>query len=130
MGFPVLICDDSMLARKSAQRALPIDWDAEVSFAANGREAIVALQRQHYGLLLLDLTMPEMDGVEVLEQIKALGIEVFVVVISGDIQPQMQQRVRELGALDFIAKPVDSQRLQAILQGFGLYRPTAQSAHA
>ncbi|GAA0341637.1 response regulator [Bowmanella denitrificans] len=130
MGFPVLICDDSMLARKSAQRALPIDWDAEVSFAANGREAIVALQRQHFGLLLLDLTMPEMDGVEVLEQIKALGIEVFVVVISGDIQPQMQQRVRELGALDFIAKPVDSQKLQAILQGFGLYRPAAQSAHA
>lgn len=123
MGFPVLICDDSMLARKAAQRALPQDWNIEISFACNGKEALDSLRRKQFGLLLLDLTMPEMDGVEVLEQIKAEGIEVFVVVISGDIQPQMQQRVLALGALDFIAKPVDNLRLLKTLQGFGLYRP-------
>ncbi|MBN7818297.1 response regulator [Bowmanella sp. Y26] len=129
MGFPVLICDDSMLARKSAQRALPDDWDVEVSFAGNGKEALAMLRRHHFGLLLLDLTMPEMDGIEVLEQIKVEGIEVFVVVISGDVQPQMQQRVMALGALDFIAKPVNGSRLLTTLQGFGLYRPERHTAH-
>lgn len=122
MGFPILICDDSLLARKVAHKALPEDWDVTVTYASNGLEAIQALRQQHYGLLLLDLTMPEMDGVEVLQAIRGEKLEVFVVVISGDIQPQMRERVMQLGALEFIPKPADRQRLQQILQDFGLYR--------
>ncbi|GGD64995.1 response regulator [Lacimicrobium alkaliphilum] len=122
MGFPILICDDSLLARKSAKRALPEGWDVTVTFAKHGAEAIEALREQHYGLLLLDLTMPEMDGVQVLEAIRREKLEVFVVVISGDIQPQMRERVMQLGALEFISKPVNGQRLQKVLEDFGLYR--------
>ncbi|ALS99605.1 response regulator [Lacimicrobium alkaliphilum] len=122
MGFPILICDDSSLARKVANKALPDDWDTSVTFATNGVEAMAALREQHYGLLLLDLTMPEMDGIEVLEAIRHEKLEVFVVVISGDIQPQMRERVIQLGALEFIPKPVNGQHLKQILQDFGLYR--------
>ncbi|WP_088329926.1 response regulator [Lacimicrobium sp. SS2-24] len=122
MGFPILICDDSLLARKSAKRALPDDWDTSVTFASNGVEAVELLRQQHYGLLLLDLTMPQMDGVEVLEVIRQEKLEVFVIVISGDIQPQMRERVMQLGALAFIAKPVSPEQLQQVLTDFGLYR--------
>lgn len=121
-GFPILICDDSMLARKSARKALPRDWLVDVTYAANGREAVQALQNQHFGLVLLDLTMPEMDGVQVLEAIREHKWETFVIVISGDIQPQMKDRVMSLGALDFINKPVKAERLGAILEMYGLFQ--------
>lgn len=111
-----------MLARKSARKALPRDWLVDVTYAANGREAVQALQNQHFGLVLLDLTMPEMDGVQVLEAIREHKWETFVIVISGDIQPQMKDRVMSLGALDFINKPVKAERLGAILEMYGLFQ--------
>lgn len=121
MEFSVLICDDSALARKMAKRSLPENFAAQVHQAENGLQAIEVLQQQTVELLLLDLTMPVLDGIGVLEEIKRLGIEVFVVVVSGDIQPQMQAKALQLGALDFITKPVDPQRLAAVLQRYGLY---------
>ncbi|MBT0585479.1 response regulator [Alteromonas oceanisediminis] len=121
MTFPVLICDDSSLARKMAKRSLPPPLQASVVTAENGQQALDIMLREQITLLLLDLTMPVLDGVGVLEQIKARGLEVFVVVVSGDIQPQMQEKVLSLGALDFIKKPVDTQRLGAVLKKFGLY---------
>ncbi|TDF39383.1 response regulator [Alteromonadaceae bacterium M269] len=121
MSFSVLICDDSALARKSVRRCLPEELQENVTFAANGQEAVDYLQDNPTDLLFLDLTMPVLDGVGVLEAIKREKIEVFVIVISGDVQPQMQSRVRELGALDFISKPIDSERLTKVLQTFGLY---------
>lgn len=121
MTFPVLICDDSALARKSVKRCLPEDWDVDIHFACNGQEAMNVLETQQIALLFLDLTMPVMDGIDVLTAIKQQGIEVFVIVISGDIQPVMQQKVAELGALDFIQKPVDTLRLTDVLSRFGLY---------
>lgn len=121
MSFPVLICDDSAIGRKMVRRSLPEVLTTDVFTAGNGAEALDCLQQHPIQLLLLDLTMPVMDGVEVLEQIKARKIEVFVIVISGDIQPEMKKRVAELGALDFIEKPVDRVRLERVLTTFGLY---------
>lgn len=121
MSFPVLICDDSKLARKSVQRCLPSDFASEVHLATNGQEAMEILRSQPIALVCLDLTMPVMDGVEVLEAIKKEKIEVFVIVISGDVQPQMQQRVLELGALNFIKKPVSPELLVGSLVRYGLY---------
>lgn len=121
MTFPVLICDDSSLARKLVRRSLPDHLNETVFLAENGQEALSILEQQPICLLFLDLTMPLMDGVEVLQAIKQKSLEVFVIVVSGDIQPQMQERVLSLGALDFIKKPIDSTRLQVVLQKFGLY---------
>lgn len=121
MSFPVLICDDSAIARKMVKRSLPQPLSEQVSMACNGQEAIEHLVDNPVALLCLDLTMPVMDGLQVLQEIKARCLEVFVVVISGDIQPEMKRRVSELGALDFIEKPVDADRLEIVLKRFGLY---------
>ncbi|GAC15629.1 response regulator [Aliiglaciecola lipolytica] len=121
MSFPVLICDDSAMARKMVQRSLPENFASEIDQACNGQEAISKLAESSFALLFLDLTMPIMDGIEVLEEIKKRCIEVFVIVISGDIQPEMKSRVAKLGALDFIEKPVDKSKLQDVLTRFGLY---------
>lgn len=121
MSFPVLICDDSAIARKMVQRSLPDNFASEVHLATNGQEALEHLNEKQIALLFLDLTMPVLDGIGVLEAIKQQCLEVFVIVISGDIQPVMKQKVEQLGALDFIEKPVNQSKLLGILNKFGLY---------
>lgn len=120
MAMPVLICDDSILARKQVRKSLPESFDVEVQTAGNGVEALQVLRTQEIGLVFLDLTMPELDGIGVLEAIKSDGIDCFVIVISADIQPEMQRRVMELGALAFIQKPVSDEKLAVILKQYGL----------
>ncbi|MFN6261595.1 MAG: response regulator [Chromatiaceae bacterium] len=119
MALPVLICDDSILARKQVRKSLPESFDAEFQTASNGLEALAVLRTQEIGLVFLDLTMPELDGVGVLEAIKAEGIDCFVIVISADIQPEMQKRVMELGALAFVQKPVNEDKINGVLKQYG-----------
>ncbi len=121
MALPVLICDDSILARKQVRKSLPENFEVEVQTAGNGLEALAILRSQEIGLVFLDLTMPELDGVGVLEAIKAEAIDCFVIVISADIQPEMQRRVMELGALAFIQKPVNEEKLHGVLRQYGLF---------
>jgi two-component system chemotaxis response regulator CheY len=120
MALPVLICDDSLLARKQVRKSLPESFDADILTAGNGVEALAILRSQEIGLVFLDLTMPELDGIGVLEAIKQDGLDCFVIVISADIQPEMQKRVTELGALAFIHKPVNPEKLVVILKQYGL----------
>lgn len=120
MATPLLICDDSMMARKQVARSLPTDWDVEITFATNGVEGIKAIREGKGEMVFLDLTMPEMDGYQVLEAVKAEGLDAMIIVISGDIQPDAQARVTQLGALDFIQKPVNADKLADTLRKFGL----------
>ena len=119
MPIAVLVVDDSRLARRQLQRSLPSDWDIEVTTAANGVEAMTAIKDGKGELIFLDLTMPEMDGYQVLEAIKEQKIEVTVIVVSADVQVEARERVMALGALEFIKKPVDIEKLGAILHQFG-----------
>ncbi|PQJ42857.1 response regulator [Vibrio campbellii] len=116
MSFPVLICDDSALARKQMARSLPATLNADVTFAIHGKNALEELAQKEFKLMFLDLTMPEMDGFETLENMKRLGIQTPVVVVSGDIQPKAKERVFALGAKAFIQKPIGKEELKATLK--------------
>lgn len=120
MSTPVVICDDSSFARKQMARALPKDWDVNVTFAGNGEEAVAAIKEGKADVLFLDLTMPILDGYGVLEAIRAEDLPTMVIVVSGDIQPEARDRVKSLGALDFIKKPVTTEKIQGILTDYGL----------
>jgi CheY-like chemotaxis protein len=126
--FSVLICDDSLVARKQVAKSLPQDWDVAVHFAQHGGEALTALQQGKGQLLLLDLNMPVMDGYETLRRIHSLGLNTRVVVISGDVQPEAFERVIKLGALDFIRKPINQNDLLAVLQKHELLDTTKLAA--
>jgi two-component system chemotaxis response regulator CheY len=120
MSIPLLICDDSNMARKQVQRSLPPDWDVSVSYASNGTEAIEAVRAGKAEIMFLDLTMPVMDGYQVLQTLRDEGLDSMVIVISADIQPEAQERVQKLGAVDFIRKPVSPEKLLETLHRFGL----------
>ena len=98
MSYPVLICDDSALARKQMARSLPNWLNADITFAVNGLEALELLERQSFKLMFLDLTMPVLDGYGTLERIQQKKFTIDVVVVSGDIQPKAKERVESLGA--------------------------------
>lgn len=120
MTLPVLICDDSAVARKQMARSLPTEWDVEISFAMNGEEALEAIRAGKGDLLFLDLNMPNMDGYEVLEAIRKDDLPTMAFVVSGDIQAPAYDRVKALGALDFITKPASTAKLTGLLKQYGL----------
>jgi len=91
MTTRILICDDSALARKQMARALPEGLRGDVSYAKDGVEALEKLRRHEAELMFLDLNMPEMDGYQVLEQIREEDLPVMTIVVSGDIQPEARE---------------------------------------
>lgn len=123
MGFNVLVCDDSALARKMAKKNLPDGFAETIYEASNGMDALEILAHHRIDLVLLDLTMPVLGGLDVLSEIKRRQLETFVIVVSGDIQPLMQQKVMSLGALSFIEKPIRKAVLKTILHRFGFILP-------
>ena len=80
--IPLLVCDDSNMARKQLIRALPPEWPVSLSQANNGEEAL-ALIRQGLGpVMLLDLTMPVLDGYQTLAALRAEGLSSKVIAVS------------------------------------------------
>ena len=117
--LPLLVCDDSTMARKQLIRALPPEWPVSITQASHGEEAMAAIRQGLGQVVLLDLTMPVMDGYQVLAQVREEGHACRILVVSGDIQDEARRRVAELGALDFIRKPATPEELRETLERLG-----------
>lgn len=121
MTTKVLICDDSSFARKQMARSIPDGWDVDITFAENGKEGIERIREGLGDVLFLDLNMPIMDGYETIKVIHQEDLPCLVIVVSGDVQPQARERMMQMGALDFIRKPIDNEKLITLLHQYGLY---------
>ncbi|BBP78046.1 response regulator [Pseudomonas sp. Ost2] len=128
--IPLLVCDDSSMARKQVLRALPADWSVSITEASDGRQGLEAIRQGLGQVVLLDLTMPEMDGYQVLAAMRAEGLAAQVIVISGDVQEEAVRRVRALGALAFLKKPFDESELRHTLGELGLLGAPGQALAA
>ncbi|MEO5357853.1 MAG: response regulator [Nitrospirae bacterium YQR-1] len=119
MGLSVVVVDDSKSARRVLCRELAEIFEGKsvsIDEGVNGLEALERARSGKYDLMFLDLTMPEMDGYEVLRIIKAEGLCIKVIVLSADIQPKAQALVKELGALEFLCKPLDYEATEKVLK--------------
>jgi chemotaxis protein CheY-P-specific phosphatase CheC/CheY-like chemotaxis protein len=130
MVIPLVVCDDSMMARKQLIRALPPEWPVSISQACHGEEAMEMIRQGLAEVMLLDLTMPVMDGFEVLAALRSEGLNPKVIVVSGDVQEEAIRRVTELGALAFIKKPANPEELRQTLERLGLLSPPSTEAAA
>ena len=119
-SISITIVDDSKMSRKAVMRALPSELHDNVHEAANGIEALEKFSEGKADVMFLDLTMPIMDGFEVLSELKKQKARNFVFVLSADIQPTSQQKVLELGAVSFLKKPLDAFMLKELLHEVGL----------
>lgn len=108
------------MARKMLIKALPQSWSVEITQAGNGQEALDAYRAGKADIMFLDLTMPVLDGYGVLEALQKEGLNSLVIVVSADIQPIAQERVKKLGAMAFVKKPVSSEVIESILKQYGV----------
>jgi chemotaxis protein CheY-P-specific phosphatase CheC len=121
MTTPVLICDDSSFARKAMERSIPDGWDVEISFAEHGQQALEMIREGKADVMFLDLNMPVMDGYQTMQAIRDEDLPTMVIVVSGDVQEEARARMMAMGAIDFIRKPIDNDKLTEILNQYGLY---------
>lgn len=113
--FTVLIADDSWVIRQYLTKMLS-GRGFNVIDAVNGKDALDKIEQKKPDCLLLDLLMPEMNGIDVLEGMKSKGISMPTIVITADIQDTTRNRCEELGTFAFINKPPDENKLMKILQ--------------
>ncbi len=111
----VLIVDDEKSIRQTLREILEFE-KYQVDEAKDGMECIVKLQKNDYDVLILDIKMPKMDGMEALERIQILKPDTPVVMISGHANIDTAVEAVKKGAFDFISKPPDLNRLLITLR--------------
>ncbi len=114
----ILVSDDHAIVRKGIRAMLEIVPDIEVvGEAANGREAVIEVERLHPDVILMDLVMPEMDGIEAIRRIKAHQSEARILVLTTFAGEDKIFPAIQAGALGYHLKDSDPEELvQAIRQ--------------
>ena len=110
----ILVIDDSKLSRRILCKALRTAGHS-IREACNGVEGLEAFRAEKPDCVLSDLLMPEMDGFEMVEAIRAEDQQTPIVVASADIQESSHQRVRELGVSELLTKPIKADELNAAI---------------
>ena len=111
----VLIIDDEEDIRSSLKMIFEYEG-YDCVLAANGEAGVKIAARESPDLILLDIKMPQMDGMEVLKRLKAEGEEAPVVILSGHGTVQTAVEATKLGAFDFIEKPPERERLRLVAE--------------
>lgn len=111
MAKKVLIVDDAVFMRMKLKDILEKNGYQVVDEAQNGLEAIEKYKATQPDLVTMDITMPEMDGVEALKEIRAIDSNAKVLMCSAMGQQSMVMDAIRAGAVDFIVKPFDSDRV-------------------
>jgi DNA-binding response OmpR family regulator len=121
-GPVVLLVDDDAAIRRSVAEGLELEG-FEVVPASGGRPALAALETVSPDVVVLDLAMPDLDGLEVLERLRADGHDVPVCILSA--RDEVEDRVRglEAGADDYVVKPFALQEVAARLHALLRRRP-------
>ncbi|OGG96582.1 MAG: hypothetical protein A2508_05420 [Candidatus Lambdaproteobacteria bacterium RIFOXYD12_FULL_49_8] len=118
----LLLVDDSPIMRQMIKRYLPqrVKESWSVVEAENGLEGADLFEVERPDLVLMDLTMPVLDGIGASRRILEFDPSAKIVVISGDIQKKVVEEVLALGVLTHLPKPPNAQMLQSV---FDQYAP-------
>lgn len=112
----LVIADDHPLYRSSVERVVRLDARLRVlATAADGREALEKVRELSPDILVTDLNMPELDGLQLLEAINQEGLQTSVVILTGHLESDAVYRAVELGAAAVLSKMVEPERLVGTL---------------
>ena len=112
----ILIVEDNETAGRQLQKFLQLDAEIEVDVTSNGEKAIQALSENNYSIVVTDLRMPRMDGMELIKQVQRRGLPVTVIVTTGHGSIDEALQAIRLGAYDFLTKPIDVENLRLVVR--------------
>jgi len=114
MNGRILIVDDEEIVIRSCLRILAAD-DYEVDTSRDGLDALRKVHEKNYDVLILDIKMPKMDGMEVLQRVKEAKPDIDVIMITGlhDIETAVQ--AMKMGAFDYLPKPFEPEEFQIVV---------------
>ena len=125
----VLVVDDEKNIRLTLRETLK-SLELTVDTAVNGEEALAMAAQQAYDLVLLDLKMPGMDGLEVLRRLREIRPGTAVVLLTAHGSVETAVEAMKLGAVDFLQKPFAPQEIREVVsQVFGRQKKTKEKAH-
>ncbi len=110
----LLIVDDEEIVVRSCLRILSKD-QYEIDVARDGLEALVKVAEKDYDMLILDIMMPKMDGIEVLQRIKETHPDIDVIMITGLNEIDTAVKAMKLGAFDYLPKPFDPEEFELVV---------------
>ena len=102
----ILICDDEEGVRESLRLILEDNYD--LSFATNGDEAIKEMKKEPIDLVILDIKMPKISGLEMLKELKKIFPQTKIIIVSGYKSVEAASEAMKNGASDYIVKPFES----------------------
>jgi DNA-binding NtrC family response regulator len=115
MGLPkLLIADDERRISEGLQMILQ-DEGYDVDTATDGEQAWARLQEGGFGLVLADLNMPRMDGLELFARMREHGVDTEIIIITGEGTVASAVEAMRNGAYDYLTKPLDLDRLRALI---------------
>lgn len=102
-----------------------VDADINVTWASRGKEALKRARRNRYDLIFLDYVLPDMDGLRVMEKLRAANVEAPVVMLTGKGDENVATEAYRNGVLDYL--PKDFKDMDELKQRLGIYIDTAQN---
>lgn len=111
----VMVVEDDHTARDALAELIRI-WGYQPETASDGLEALEKMRHSHPGVLISDLQMPRMGGIELLETLQKTAPEIRCIVLTGEGSTEKAVLARAAGAVDLLEKPIDAGRLRRDLQ--------------
>jgi len=112
----MLIVDDSTVMQRKIQRSITLEQVTDFLTAGNGVEAVEVFKQELPELVTMDLTMPEMDGVECVKHLVEIKPDVLILVISSLSDKATTIQAMKNGAKGFLTKPFDDEQINAALE--------------
>ena len=114
----IMVCDDAMFMRAAVKKVVESAGHTVACEAGNGKEAIEMYTSYKPDLVLMDITMPDMDGIEATKQIRDIDPVAKIIMVSALGQMEMVVKAINAGASDFIVKPVEDEKLKACIKKY------------
>ncbi len=113
--MPKLLVVDDEIAVCDILKHFFVKQGYQVFMATRGEEALAIIEKDHPQLMLLDIKMPTMSGIEVLRQVRKQGWDIKVVVVSAAHDESVMSEAKRLGAVDYVVKPFHLDYLEQVV---------------
>jgi DNA-binding NtrC family response regulator len=116
MSRRILIVEDNDLTRRQLQELLQNEPQVQVETSSDGSRALTQLTEQDYSIVITDLRMPGLDGMQLIEELQQRSLPVTVIVTTGHGSIDEAVQAIRMGAYDFLTKPVDVENFQRVVR--------------